>query len=134
MKLNNITQIRAEDFDPELQETMEQLGTVLNTFMQQVVELADGRVDFENRVESIIQFEVTVDSSGNPIQNNKVKTKNSSIRGFDVIRAYNLTNSNIYPTQKPFVNYKEVGSGVIEMQNIVGLQSDNKYLLTAIVY
>lgn len=134
MKLNNVTQIRAEDFDEEMQDTMQRLGSVLNSFMQQVVELSDGRIDFENRVENIIQFEVTLDSNGKPIQNDKINTGKKSVRGFDIIRAYNLTNNNVYPTQKPFINYNELGSGLIKMQNVVGLQPNNKYLLTAIVY
>ena len=134
MKINNITQIRAEDFDPDLQDTIQRLGYVLNTFMQQVVELSDERIDFENRVENLIQFEITVDSTGKPTLNDKVNIGKTTSRGMDIIRAYNQTNTNTYPTQKPFINYEDLGNGLIQIKNVVGLQGNNKYLLTAIVY
>jgi hypothetical protein len=52
MKINNVTQIKAEDFPEDAQQMAEQLGLVLNPFMQQVVEITDNRLDFENRVEN----------------------------------------------------------------------------------
>ena len=134
MKLNNVTQIRAEDFDNELQQTMERLGFVLNPFMQQVVELSDGRIDFENRVENIIQFEMTVDGAGKPILNDKINTGKTSIRGLQVINTYNRTNPNVFPTQQPYISYVDQGNSIIQVRNIVGIQANNKYLITAIVY
>ena len=134
MKLNNSTQIKSEDYDGEYQELVDQLGETLNPFMQEVVELADDRIDFENRVEVLKSLEVTVDSTGTPILNNKVATGKSGIRGIQVIRAYNLTNITGYPTSQPFISYTVLAGGFIRMDNIVGLLADNKYQLNIIIY
>ena len=41
MKLNNTRQIRAEDFEDDYTQLTSQLGTILNPFMQEVVELSE---------------------------------------------------------------------------------------------
>jgi hypothetical protein len=135
MKLNNTRQIRAEDFDDEYNQLVAQLGSILNSFMQEVVELADGRIDFENKAEIIKDFDITVDSSGIPTQTPfKVKTDITNIRGLQVIRAYNLTNTAGYPTAQPFVNFTPIGGGFFRVDSVTGLRPNEKYKLTVIIY
>lgn len=134
MKMNNVTQIQAEDFDKDDQALAGQLGSVLNPFMQQVVEIMDKRIDFENRVENYKQVEMTVDASGTPVLNNKIKHGKSSIRGTEIIAAFNLTNTAGYPTSKPFISYQALSGGIIEIKNITGLIPNNKYKLNIIFY
>ena len=135
MKLNNTRQIRAEDFDDEYNQLVSQLGSILNSFMQEVVELSDGRVDFENRVENIKTFEITVDANGYPTQAPfKVNGEKSGIRGMQVIRAYNLTNSTGYPTSQPFINFVPVGGNLFQIQSVTGLLPNQKYQLTVVIY
>jgi hypothetical protein len=134
MKLNNVRQIRAEDFPEELQQPMGQLGGILNSFMQEVVELADKRIDFENKVENIKTVDITVDSTGKPLLNNKIATDLSTVRGHQVIDAINLSNPSIYPTQQPFISFTRLAGGFIQVNNITGLQANNKYRLTIIFY
>jgi len=135
MKLNNTRQIRAEDFDDEYNQLVSQLGSILNSFMQEIVELSDGRVDFENRVETIKTFEITVNSSGVPVQAPfKLNTDKSGIRGMQVIRAYNLTNTTGYPTSQPFINFAPVGGTLVQVQSITGLRPNEKYQITAVIY
>jgi hypothetical protein len=102
--------------------------------MQEVVELSDERIDFENRVEVLKTVEFTVDANGKPILNNKIATGKSNVRGFSVISAFNLTNPNTYPIQQPFISYTILSSGFVQVNNIRGLQANNKYRLTLIVY
>ena len=134
MKLNNVRQIRAEDFDKDIQPTISQLGSILNSFMQEVVELADKRVDFENKVEVLKTIDISVDSNGTPILNNKVATDKPSVRGIQVINAINLTNSRVYASQQPFISFTVLGGGFIQINNITGLQANNKYRLTIIIF
>lgn len=135
MKINNVRTIRAEDFEEDYSQLTSQLGTLLNPFMQEVAELADGRVDFENRVETIRTFDITVDENGIPTQSPfRLNTDKTNIRGMHVIRAINLTNSAIYPTGAPFVTWNPIGGSLIEIKHITGLQASNKYKLTIITY
>ena len=135
MKLNNARNIRAEDFDDEYSQLVSQLGSILNSFMQEVVELSEGRVDFDNKAETVLDFDITVNSSGIPVQTPfKVNTGISSIRGIQVIRAYNLTNVAGYPTGQPFINFSPLGGGFMRIDSISGLRANEKYKLTVIIY
>lgn len=134
MKLNNATQIKSEDYNSEYQELVDQLAETLNPFMQEVVELSDDRIDFENRVEVLKKITLTVDVSGKPVLNDKVNTGKTDIRGIQVIAAFNLTNNTIYPTGQPFISYRILSGGIIQMLNIVGLPADNKFQLTLVIY
>jgi hypothetical protein len=134
MKINNITQIKAEDFEEDDQAMAEQIGNVLNPFMQQVVEINDKRIDFENRVENYREVEFTVDANGTPVLNNKMKTGKNSIRGTQIVAAYNLTNTAGYPTQQPFISFQVIAGGFIQVNRITGLIANNKYRLHIIFY
>ena len=135
MKLSNTRQIRAEDYDDEYSDMISQLGSVLNSFMQEVVELTDGRIDFENLNQNIKTFDITVDSSGVPIQTPfKVGLGKTGVRGIQVINTYNLTNSTGYPTSQPYINFTSIGGDLIRIQSVTGLLPNQKYQLTIIIY
>lgn len=135
MKLNNVRQIRAEDFDDEYEDLVSSLGSILNSFMQEVVELSEGRIDFENRPEVLRTFEITVNPSGVPIQAPfKVSTGKNRINGSQVIRAINLSNSNGFPTSQPFLSYNPLGGDIIQVLNVSGLRPGDKYLISVIFY
>ncbi len=134
MKINNTTQIRGDDFPQEDRDFAERLGNIINPFMQQVVEITDGRIDFENRVESLIQIEMTVDATGKPLLNNKINTGKSTIRGFQVIAAFNVTNASISADAQPFINYTPIGNGLVQVSKISGLPANQKFRLNVVVY
>jgi hypothetical protein len=134
MKLNNTRQIRAEDFDDEYTNLTAQLGSILNSFMQEVVELSDGRIDFENKVETIRTFEITVGDNGVPTNTFKLNVEKDNIRGIEVVRAINLTNSTSYPTSAPFLTWNPIGGTLVEIKHITGLLPNNKYRLTIVTY
>lgn len=134
MKLNNTRQIRAEDFDDEYTNLTAQLGSILNSFMQEVVELSDGRIDFENKVETIRTFEITVGDNGVPTNTFKLNVEKDNIRGIEVVRAINLTNSTSYPTSAPFLTWNPIGGTLVEIKHVTGLLPNNKYRLTIVTY
>ena len=134
MKLNNPRSIRAEDFEQDLQQPMGQLGGLINPFMQEVVELADGRIDFENTVFEIKVVEFKVNSNGTPILNNKISTKVTRPRGTQIINDYNLTNPSNYPTSAPYMSTTTAGSGLLQVNRITGLVPNENYRLTIIIY
>ena len=116
MKINNVTEIRPDDFKKEDRNTVGQLAEILNPFMQQVVEVNDKRIDYDNRVENFLQIEMTVDSDGVPILNNKIRTNKSGSRGFTVVAAFNLTNNSISPTGQPFIVFTQISGGFVEVR------------------
>ena len=92
-------------------------------------------MDFDNLNQAIRTFDITVDSSGKPTQTPfKLNVEKSGIRGIQVIRAYNLTNSSIYPTSQPFINYIPISNNLVQIESITGLPSNNKFQLTIVIY
>lgn len=133
-RIDNVRYIRAEDFSQEIQQDIAKLAPVLNTFMQQTVDLTNGRIDFDNRVENIIQFNITVDSLGKITGNNLFNVGKQGVRGLSVIRAVNQTNPSIFPTGTPFVNYTNTENPqVIRIDNITNIKSGT-YIIVSIVY
>lgn len=134
MRIDNVNQIRSEDYPEEYEDLLDQLGETINPFMQQVQELSDGRVDFPNRVEVLRTIEITVDSNGNPVLNNKINAEKTGVRGISVIRAINLTNNTVFPTSHPFVSFTPVGGDIIQINNITGLPANQRFRLTLVIY
>lgn len=132
--LNNARQIRSEDFEQELQQAMSQLAFVLNPFIQEVVDLANGRIDFENLVLNIKTIDITVDGSGNIVGTQNINTEKTGIRGLQVISAFNLTNAANYPTSQPFISYTPQGGSIIQVNNITGLVPGDQYRITFLVF
>jgi len=133
-KLDAVQRIRPEDFQEDYAQLVEQLGGILNQFMQQVVDLSDNEVDFDNLDQNLIQFDITVDAAGNTIGTSQINVGKDAPNGMSVIYTQNLTNSQVYPTSQPFISYVRQGNGLVTVNNIAGLPANNKFKLTAIVY
>jgi hypothetical protein len=132
-KISNPRRVRSEDFPKDSTSIVEPLGAILNPFMDEVVDIINGRVDFDNLKMELVQYETSVDSDGVPINTDKLRLSYTSIWGLIVINSENKTNIGTYPTSTPSLNYSLDGTNVITIKKINGLQADNKYLLTIIV-
>jgi hypothetical protein len=131
-KLDNVKRIIAEDFKTEDRDLVRKLAFVLNRFMEQVVGIINGDVDFENLAEDIKTFKITVDASGVPTSSDLVRSNVANPSGIDVIRAINKTTTSTYPTNAPFINYRAISADgkVLKILKITGLQAANEYELT----
>lgn len=128
-RIDNVKRIKIEDFPADQQELGSRIAEVYNFFAEQVTNVLNGNVDFENLNENILTFEVTVNSSGTPIDNNRFLSS-TGLQGVTVIRAINLTNSINFPTGTPFVSFTASGTGVYTINNISNLPANNKFRLT----
>lgn len=134
MIFDNINYIKSEAFPEENQELIAVLGPILNGFMQEVYDLANKRIDFDNKVENLISFSITVDANGKILGNNRINVGKVADKGTSVTRAVNITNPSIFPTSQPFINYENTEiTNVIKITNISGIKSGT-YNITAIVY
>lgn len=134
MKLNNVTDIRPDDFEKEDRNTVGQLAEIINPFMQQVKEITDSRIDYDNRVENFLQIEMTVDAEGVPVLNNKIRTNKTSSNGFTVVAAFNLTNSSVAVTGQPFIVYTQLSGGFVQVSKITNLPANQKFRLNVIAH
>lgn len=129
-RLNNVQRILPKEFPEEDRQTVEMLAGILNYFMTQTTDIINGRLDYENINKEIVTFDVTVDANGNPIQTLNF-TATSGVVGGTVINAQNLTNTAVFPTSQPFVSFNALQQNKLyRVNNITGLQANNKYRIT----
>jgi len=134
-KLDNINRIIAEDFEKDDQELIGRLGGVLNHFMEQTFEAFAGRIDFDNLDQEVKTIQITVDGSGTPVGESQFSSeKLSRAKGSVVIAARNLDNIANFPTSVPFVVFSSVQDSLYKINNISGLQANEKYELVLILF
>jgi hypothetical protein len=127
-KLDNVRHIVVEDFPTQDQQMIGQLSVILNYFMDNVVNLINGTLGFDNLYQELVTFTVTVDSSGIPKSSLKLSTKNvAKSSGGIVISAINNKDSSKYPISCPFVSFTSISDKLFQVNNITGLQADQEY-------
>lgn len=132
-RIENERRIIKEEFKKEDRDTIDKLAFILNSFMRQVVDTINGKIDFNNLNQEVKSFSVTVDSNGTPISDLVIKYNLlNKIQGIKCINATNLTSSSTYVTGTPFLSYTP-GEGNVTVNNITGLQANNKYYITLIL-
>jgi len=133
-RLNNVRRINSQDFDPELQETIEKLGYILNSFMQEVVDMSNKNINFDNLDQNLITLNIEVDTLGKPIGVNKINVGKSNPKGILVIRAINTSNAANISNDTPFIYFTPNGTNLVTIDKIVGLIPNNTYNLTIVIF
>jgi hypothetical protein len=130
-KIQEPKRIRIEDFKSEEKELIGKISDMVTPFMDDVFNVLDGRLDFENLNRQIVDLEVLIDAAGKVVNSPQVKTtfKTQRVRGINVINAVNLGNSSVYPTSLPMVNFT-INGAIMTVLNITGLQANSRYKLT----
>lgn len=131
MKLPSFRRLYEQDYAPEFQDLIRQLSVSINYGFEPLYELLNGKVTLTDNTSSLIStVTVQVDATGKPTTKTTIKKDNSDkFQGFQVIRAVNLTNSNVFPTATPFLTYTETTTQ-ITIDNISGLPANNLFQLT----
>jgi hypothetical protein len=135
MQLDNVVYINASDYPEEMRDAIDTLGGNLNSFMEQVVELSRGNIDFDNTSQELIILDITVGSSGLPSSTVNIRTNKKPVPlGFHVISARNISAVNSFPTGTPFISFTPKGNFLTEINHISSLPANQKFRLTVIVY
>jgi archaellum component FlaF (FlaF/FlaG flagellin family) len=121
--------LNVSDFPPEQQQTVERLADIYNFFVDNVANVVNGNISYDNYNKKLVTLQVTVDSTGKPSQTLKFSSSTGAI-GSVVISAKNLTNTAIYPNSLPFISFTAGGTGIYTINNIAGLPANNKFELT----
>ena len=133
MQLDNPRYIKAEDHPEEMQESINTIAAIINPFMQQVVDLSNKRVGFDNLTFNLTTFEIQLDSTGKVVGNNQINFGSTSIQGFSIINAQNTANTSTTPTAQPFIAYSSGNNGTTKISKITGLPA-GKWRITVIVF
>lgn len=131
-KLPSYRRINSQDYSLEYKELIETLASTANPAIEVLFEALNNKLTLRDNLATIIkEVEVEVDANGKPKTKSSFKIDNaqgSRLEGLMVIKAENLTNSNIYPTGGVFITYSETVNEVI-LNNIAGLPANNIFRL-----
>jgi len=131
-RVPNIKKIQKEDFEKDDQDLIEKLAYPMNSFMEQVKSALDKNLDYNNINRELIVKTDTVDTNGRPTIETKFRSSlRTRVAGVQCINALNLTAPAIYPVSQPFLSTTQSGT-LVTVNNITGLQANNKYQLTLI--
>lgn len=134
-RISNFRRISTEDYQGEYQQLIEKVALNLNPFMQEVVDVVNGQLDFDNLQQNIITANFQVNSNGVPIGTNQLNTQGiNQPRGFQVISARNTQNPADFPSGQPFISFTPQGNSIVQINNISNLTANQTYQLTIIVY
>lgn len=130
MRIPDIKRIRVEDFKSEDQDLVGKLAYSFNSFADQVINIFNKGVDFENLTRQIVTVMVTVDGFGALVNPPKIKfdMRSGKVQGLSVISATNINNPGVYPTTAPFVSFT-FSANIITILNVTGLQNNSQYSL-----
>lgn len=135
-KLQDIRKLQLEDFEEKDREIIEKIAGIDNGFKDDFVAEFNGNVDFENRRDKLVTFELKVDASGVPIGNAKFAHKVQYPGGLTVVSVTNLDDpsSTGYPTAHPWIVPKALTAQVIEISKMIGLKVNDKYRINVLVH
>ena len=135
MKIQSFKRIFKSDYDQEDQSLVEKLSYSINTGIEVINNALNRNISLaDNILCSIRDVDVQVDANGYPISLTTYSLDfKGSIQGVIVIRADNLTNSAIYPTSSPFINFTQNTNGV-KIDHVTGLIPNNIYRLRIVTF
>jgi hypothetical protein len=134
MKLPSYKRIITQDYNPDNQELIEQLGGNINDSFNLIYSALNNRLNFSDNFASTVRdVEVTVDANGKPINDTafRLDIANTQVIGCFCVRAVNLTNSNTYPTGSPWISFIQ-NENLIRILNVTNLQPNMRYSLKII--
>lgn len=125
----NIRRIQPEDFPQELQDAANKIADVVNQFSEEVIDLFNKKISFENLNREVVSLDVKIDGSGNVVNPPSVKHNIiGKIEGIVCISAINSVNPNIYPNNQPFIGYS-LRTGFIDIKAVKGLPNNSQFKL-----
>jgi hypothetical protein len=127
--IDTVKRIIADDFKSEDREVAERIGNIYNYFAEQVTNVLNGNVDYQNLNQSVVTLNVSTDTNGSPLRTTQFQASIGLI-GTSVINARNLTNRVNYLNSQPFISWSANGRGVYTINNITGLRPGEEYELT----
>ena len=88
-KLSDIRRIVVEDYPEEFQEVAGLIAGSYNEFADELYQVINGQIDFDNLARALVSFDVTVNSLGVPLTGTSIKTNLASITGMNIIKIDN---------------------------------------------
>ncbi len=131
-KISNIRRIIPEDVDKDATpvEIVETIAGSYNDFADELLEVINGGLDFENLSRRKITLDISFNSSGIPLGNAVVNTGLSFVSILYIGKIQNVTSPASRITQVPYLDWTYQGGGFLKINYGVGFTAGVKYKLT----
>jgi len=129
-KLSSIRRIIPEDFAKEDQPAANTIAASYNDFADEIFQLINGSLDFENLARGKAVVDITFDANGTPVGQVNVSTKLTSVAIINIGRVQNLTNSAARLISAPYLDWTLQGQGLIRILYGRGFAAGVKYRIT----
>lgn len=126
--VDNTKRILADDFPEDDREFASQFGEIYNFTIENITNAINGQLNYDNLSKELVEITITVDANGTPTTSPDFIASVNMV-GSTVIRAVNLLNFANYVQSHPFITYTRVQGEKYRIQNITGLNPDEKYQL-----
>ena len=128
-KLSDIRRIIPEDFSKEAQEVIEGVAGSYNEFADEIYQVVNGQLDFDNLARAKVSIDLSFDSTGKPIGNASIVTGLGFISMLHIGKIQNITNASRI-SQIPYLDWSFQGNGIVKINYGVGFSTGIKYRLT----
>jgi hypothetical protein len=115
MQLSNVKRIIVEDFKSDDRELVAKLAVILNSFMDEVVQLSRKNIDYDNR---------------KPIGVNQINTNLKTYRGKNILDIQSLKAGTANVISTPYLDCTPQGRGIVTINRFFGLPANTKLRIT----
>jgi hypothetical protein len=130
MQLSNVKRIIVEDFKSDDRELVAKLAVILNSFMDEVVQLSRKNIDYDNLNRSVVTLDITVDTNGKPIGVNQINTNLKTYRGKNILDIQSLKAGTANVISTPYLDCTPQGRGIVTINRFFGLPANTKLRIT----
>lgn len=131
-KLSDIRRIIPEDVDDKSTptEVVEAVAGSYNEFADELYQVINGQLDFDNLNRAKVTIDISFDSTGKPVGNVNIATNLAFVSMLYIGKIQNTTNAVERITQVPYLDWSYQGNGVVKINYGIGFTPGRKYKLT----
>jgi hypothetical protein len=132
-RIPDLKRITVEDFKAEDRPLVQKLAFVINSFHEQVRNILNANVDFDNLNQEIKNLRFTTGENGQPLNRLSFRTNlNGRVNGVLIIRTNITSNNTLQQQVMPIINFSQDGESV-NVTSIGGLIPNTGYELTLLI-
>jgi hypothetical protein len=130
-KLSDIRRIIPEDTNTKATpvEIIETIAGSYNEFADEIYQVVNGQLDFDNLARSKVTIDITFNQNGIPVGNSSILSNLATVSMIHIGKVQNITNSAARLTQTPYIDWTLQGGGIIKINYGVGFIAGAKYRL-----
>ncbi len=134
MQVSFLRRLVKEDFPQQYKDVVGKIGSILNPALEQLSLCLHNNITWtDNFAATVINVAITVDANGIPVNPTTfLSNLPSPIKHAFVTRAVNTSNSTVYVTAAPFIDFVD-NNGTVTLEHVTGLPANNTFNLTIII-